>query len=75
MADSNCPNCGAILNYDGGLHCDYCGAVFERPEPDYEEVVLYCDDRPCFSTMRGLLTVNEARRLVVPEPYGTVGRR
>ena len=31
QAMTNCPNCGAVLNYDGGLHCDYCGAVFERP--------------------------------------------
>ena len=29
---SNCPNCNAILSYDGGLHCDYCGAMFEAPK-------------------------------------------
>lgn len=28
---SNCPNCGAVLDYEGGLHCEYCGARFERP--------------------------------------------
>jgi predicted amidophosphoribosyltransferase len=75
MAKSNCDNCGAPLAYDGGLHCDYCGTVYERPEPDYEEVVLYSDNGPYYSTTRGLLAPNEARRLVVPEPYGTVGRR
>jgi hypothetical protein len=32
---TNCPNCDAILSYDGGLHCDYCGAMFERPRRDY----------------------------------------
>lgn len=32
MSESNCPNCDAVLSYEGGLHCDYCGARFERPE-------------------------------------------
>ena len=27
----NCPNCNGVLSYAGGLHCDYCGAWFERP--------------------------------------------
>ena len=57
-AQTNCPNCGAILNRDGGLHCDYCGAVFEKPEPDCEEVVFYSDDGPYYSTTRGLLTTD-----------------
>lgn len=55
---TNCPNCNAILNYEGGLHCDYCGAVFERPERYEEETVFYNDDGPYYSTVRGLLTVN-----------------
>ena len=50
MNDTNCPNCNAILSYDGGLHCDYCGAVFERPHEkrrDFdtcETVTFYSDD-------------------------------
>ena len=44
---TNCPNCCAPLNYIGGLHCDYCGTWFERPdESDY--VVFYSDDKPFF---------------------------
>ena len=31
---SNCPNCNGVLSYEGGLHCDYCGAWFERPRVD-----------------------------------------
>lgn len=31
---TNCPNCDAVLSYEGGLHCDYCGARFERPEAE-----------------------------------------
>ena len=31
MSSGNCPNCNAILSYEGGLHCDYCGAWFEEP--------------------------------------------
>ena len=42
---SNCPNCNAILSYEGGLHCDYCGAWFE--EPDWSEwETFYCNGVP-----------------------------
>lgn len=66
---TNCPNCSAILSYDGGLHCDYCGARFERPERLVEEVVFYADGAPYYSTTRGLLdrgflSANEARQLM-----------
>lgn len=29
---TNCPNCNAVLSYVGGLHCDYCGTRFEKPD-------------------------------------------
>lgn len=32
MDKTNCPNCDAVLSYDGGLHCSYCGAWFEKPD-------------------------------------------
>jgi len=31
---TNCPNCGAALSYEDGLHCDYCGSVFDQPSRD-----------------------------------------
>ena len=36
---SICPNCGANLDYDGGLHCDCCGVWFERPKKCIGDVV------------------------------------
>ncbi len=59
MARTNCPNCNAVLSYEGGLHCDYCGARFERPDGD----VVYCDGGPVGLLSRGMLSVNEAREL------------
>jgi len=42
---SNCPNCNAILSYEGDLHCDYCGAWFERPDEKAvdEDVINFYD--------------------------------
>lgn len=78
MVKTNCPNCDGLLSYDGGLHCDYCGARFERPRREEMSVDVSfpdVDDEVARMVARGLLTANEARRLVVPEPYGTVGRK
>lgn len=68
---TNCPNCGAVLSCEGGLHCDYCGSVFERPEPNCEEVVFYSDGVPYYSTTRGLLIVNEMREMLRPRSAST----
>jgi uncharacterized Zn finger protein (UPF0148 family) len=65
MAKSNCDNCGAPLAYDGGLHCDYCGTVFERPDEAFEETILYSNGEPVFKmTERGLMSLNEARMVL-----------
>ena len=32
---TNCPNCNAVLSYEGGLHCDYCGTRMEPPRNSY----------------------------------------
>lgn len=70
---TNCPNCNAILSYEGGLHCDYCGARFERPysgltvkvhSPEVDEVMAR-------AVARGLFSVNEAREMTKPAPAGT----
>jgi hypothetical protein len=59
---SNCPNCGAPLSLDGGLHCDYCGTRFEEPElVEY----LYADGERYFAMCKsGIISVNEVRQFM-----------
>lgn len=67
MAKGNCDNCGAPLAYDGGLHCDYCGTVYERPHEDFTVKVHSCKMDKAAKRMfaRGLMSLNEARSLYV----------
>lgn len=61
---TNCPNCNAILSYDGGLHCDYCGAMFERPHKDFTVKVQPFDvDETVFRDLASsiAMTINEKR--------------
>lgn len=62
---TNCPNCNAVLSYEGGLHCDYCGAWFERPRRSRDMGLAVRFDRNdeeiARTFARGLLTVNEVR--------------
>lgn len=68
---SNCPNCNAILSYEGGLHCDYCGARFERPGREIRVDVKSPDVsvREIAENLRrmasiGAISVNEIRELM-----------
>lgn len=60
MSSANCPNCGAILSYDGGKHCDYCGAVFEESRTVIRD---WSGDVVATLASGGILSTNEARRL------------
>ena len=82
MTPTNCPNCGAIVR---GIQCEYCGTRFHGYGRSYtvtvrgdvpDETVFYdvCGT-PRYSTTRGLLTPNEARKVMVPPTYGTDTRR
>lgn len=70
---TNCPNCNALLSYEGGLHCDYCGAVFERPRRDCVVKVHSpeMDEGAMRMLARGLLSVNEVRGMLRPRPAST----
>lgn len=61
MTERNCPNCGANLVYEGGLHCEFCGAWFE--EPRTVSVRVEADGELEAMMARGILTPNECRRI------------
>lgn len=56
MNDTNCPNCGAIIN---GPKCEYCGTVFRRDDSD----CIQLDGTAIIKAYeKGLMTPNELRR-------------
>ena len=65
MASPNCPNCGAVISYDGGKHCDYCGAVFEEPRT---VIMDWSGDVVATLASGGILSTSEARRLLERPP-------
>ena len=71
QAMTNCPNCGAVLNYDGGLHCDYCGAVFERPRVECAVKIHSPEVGEDMLRMlaRGLCRTNEVRGMASPSDW------
>ena len=60
---TNCKNCGAPLpSYP--CKCEYCGTVYGKIDEQNEEC-LYADDKVVARvTSAGVITVNEARRLL-----------
>ena len=76
MNITNCPNCGAPIDYEKNK-CEYCGTPYIIKDVEYD--YLFCDEKPIIKVPRnfeiikelvssGYLTYNEKRKLLgLPE--------